>query len=382
MTFLSLKAVATFISAVALTQAAPLAALPCSGDACNQYANSGNVNLGSTTNITPVTNITPITRYQPIVRTFAPIVRSQCRTGYESSCGNDFGDFDDFDYLNSDYTDSPYSGLGNLNRVNPNDCYYAANVGQLRNPYGRLRLTRRSDDDQISDQEPELSSPLFSQLQSDSCQAGQPGCETSIPDQNVDLGSQVEIQPTNQVLPSTTYQNHVQALDANIQAAQAQSSSLSQQNVNLGSNVNIQPATHVLPQTTYQPSVSQLSASIEAEPQQDQSLPHSSVQLGSNVNIAPNVQVRPLTTFQPSISSLPFIINVEPCDSGAISSPSAFDDSFSSLPTNRQDREDFESPMMIPSGNSNPNLLDVEPFTAATTRNSQVIGLGSNAGCL
>ncbi|KAF9353118.1 hypothetical protein BGX26_009093 [Mortierella sp. AD094] len=328
MTFLSLKAASTLVLALAVAQAAPLAARSCSGAECNQSVNSGNVQLGSTTNITPITDITPITRYQPIVQAYAPIVHSECDTGLEDGCNSDYGDYDYSGLGRSDlgYSNYGYSRLGYSDIGNPGLGYYGQtrHYSPIGGLYGRRRFLKRSSDDQSASQESGSGSLLFNQFQSPDCQAGQEGCETSVPAQNVDLGSHVSIQPTNQVYPSTTYQNHVQSLDANIDASEAQSSNLPQQKVDLGSNVSIQPTTKVLPQTTYQPSVNQLTTSIQAAPQQDQSLPQSSVQLGSHVSIAPSVQVHPLTTFQSSITSLPFIINSEPCTSDISSLPSSY----------------------------------------------------------
>ncbi|KAF9159243.1 hypothetical protein BGX20_003028 [Mortierella sp. AD010] len=309
MTFLSLKAASALALALAIAHAAPLAAR-CVGSECNQAVDSGNVNVGSRTNITPITNITPVTRYQPLVQAYAPIVQSECDTG-----------LDDPYYGNLNFYGRGYSSLSNYGLGYSDLGYPGLNYWDqyrrfrpLRGLYGNRRYFKR--DDKSESQESGSGSLLFSQFQNPKCQdASQEGCETSVPAQHVDLGSHVSIQPTNQVYPSTTYQSHVQSLDANIEASQAQSNNLPQQNVDLGSNVSIQPTTKVTPQTTYQPSVNQLQTSIEAADQEDQSLPQSSVRLGSQVSIVPNVQVHPLTTFQPSITSLPFIINSEPCES-------------------------------------------------------------------
>ncbi|KAF9100505.1 hypothetical protein BGX27_000362 [Mortierella sp. AM989] len=371
MTFLSLKAVSALAFAFIAVQAVPLAAPSYLGDACNQHVNSGNVNVGSTTNITPITDVTPITRYQPIVQAYAPIVHSQCDRGFETAYKSNFG--------GSGYPDLGYSGSSNLGYSNLGYDGHD-NYGQYRHlgdSYSRRRFLKRRDD-QTESQQSEPGSLLFSQLQSNNCPAGQVGCETSVPQQNIDLGSHVNIQPSNQVFPSTTYQNQVQSLDADIQAAQAQSSSLPQQNVNLGSNVSIQPTTQVIPQTTYQPSVNQLTTSVQAAPQQDQSLPQSSVQLGSQVYIAPNVQVRPLTTFQPSITSLPFIINSGPCVSDISTLPS--NSEFSSVSSSGVDQP-FDS-NMASSVSSSSQFSNSMSGRLANTRLSQT-ATGLNAeGCV
>lgn len=47
---------------VALACAAHAVPLGCAGAACYQAAHSGQVDVGSTTNIQPVTNVVPVTR--------------------------------------------------------------------------------------------------------------------------------------------------------------------------------------------------------------------------------------------------------------------------------------------------------------------------------
>ncbi|CAO3565509.1 unnamed protein product [Mortierella alpina] len=304
----TLKITAAIVLALVSVQAAPTLERRILGSDCYQSASSGNVDISSTTNIAPVTEVTPITRYQPYVQTFAPIVDSECDYGGYGRLG----------------------GLGSLGGFGGLEGYGAYGRGYrgYRGAYGRMggfgrgfgtRLLKRAEAEEGEDVEEKKSgSLLFSQFQS------QEACDTSVPAQTIDMGSQVNIQPTNQVLPETTYQNRVQALDTNIDACAAEASALPQQNVNLGSHVSIQPTTHVNPDTTYQPTVNQLTTSIDAAPQQDQSLPQSSVQLGSSVHIAPEVYVQPLTTFQSSVKSLPFIINAEPCASSYPSGRTAY----------------------------------------------------------
>ncbi|KAI1300372.1 hypothetical protein EDD11_006237 [Mortierella claussenii] len=48
------------------------------GGTCEQSAGSGNINLGSSTNIAPVIQVRSIIRYQPGVKMNAPIVQSDC----------------------------------------------------------------------------------------------------------------------------------------------------------------------------------------------------------------------------------------------------------------------------------------------------------------
>ncbi|KAF9345453.1 hypothetical protein BGX26_003108 [Mortierella sp. AD094] len=237
--------------------------------ACSQSVDSGSTSLGSTVNAVPITNVSPINRYRPIIQAFAPIVQSEC--------DDRFGDDDvDGGLYGSDYNNYDGSILGSA--------------------YGSgSQLYRRDSAFSDPSSDPSLSAP-YSSLDSASSDFDmgqqdqqQSDCDTSVPYQNVDLGSSVDVIPSTQVAPSTFYRPQVSSLESDIQAAPAQSSSLPQQNVDLGSNVSIQPITHVLPQTTYQPQVHQMTTSIEAAPQQDQPLPESSVHLGSNVLITPTV---------------------------------------------------------------------------------------------
>ncbi|KAF9907380.1 hypothetical protein BX616_000428 [Lobosporangium transversale] len=308
MASISLKLTVALVLAAASVQAVPIR------DACYQVADSGNVDVSSSTNIKPITDVTPITRYQPIVKAFAPLVDSECDY-YDKGLYGGY-DYDNYPYsrygrgyCGRGYYGRTYSPLDPLNarrfvkRQDPNQTTIGATAGA---PTGNVPESGTAPESEAATC-PSSGSLLFKQFQAPA------DCQASIPAQNVDMGSQVLIQPTNKVLPSTTYQSHVQSLDSNIAAAPAQSSSLPQQNVDLGSNVFIQPTTQVLPKTSYQPEVNQLTTQIDAAPQQDQSLPQSSVLLGSQVHISPNVHVKPLTTFQPTIESLPFIIHAAPC---------------------------------------------------------------------
>ncbi|KAF8981073.1 hypothetical protein BGZ52_003239 [Haplosporangium bisporale] len=308
--------IASALALLVLAQAAPLVAR-CVGSACDQAAQSGNVEIGSTTNIAPVTNVTPITNYQPIVQANAPIVQSDC---YNSHGYGGFGDYGlDLGGLGGHGDLGGYGGFGGYGGIGGYGMggLYSNRLARFsRYGYGRgLNKRAAMDDTSAMDQAPQ-GNLLFSQFQSPSASACAPGdsaCVANLPQQTVDLGSSVSAVPQTNVMPTTTYQSQVQALDSNIQAAPAQQNSLPQQSVNLGHNTFIQPTTQVLPQTSYQPTVNQLTTDIQAAPVQDQSLPQSSVQLGSSVNIAPSVTVTPLTTFQPSIQSLPIIINSAPC---------------------------------------------------------------------
>ncbi|KAG0089458.1 hypothetical protein BGZ93_009180 [Podila epicladia] len=304
--------IASALALLVVVQAVPLVSR-CVGSACHQAASSGNVDVGSTTNIAPVTNVTPITNYQPIFHANAPIVSSDC-------------------YHHGIYGGLDYGGLGGGG-------LYGNRIARFsRYGYGLGLLKRDAIDDARDTMEESLamyqptsqgqqSNLLFSQFQTQppaSCAPTDTACVANLPQQTVDLGSSVSAVLQTNVMPSTTYQSQVQSLDSNIQAAPAQQSSLSEQSVNMGHNTFIQPTTQVLPQTSYQPTVNQLTTDIQAAPVQDQSLPQSSVQLGSSVNISPSVTVHPSTTFQPSIQSLPFIINSAPCvDSSAFAGASS-----------------------------------------------------------
>ncbi|KAG0352040.1 hypothetical protein BG005_008464 [Podila minutissima] len=298
--------IASALALLVVAQAAPLVAR-CVGSACYQTASSGNVDVGSTTNIAPVTNVTPITNYQPIFHANAPIVSSDC-------------------YQHGVYGGLDYGGLGGIGGLYGNRLARFSNYG-----YGLGLRKRDTMEDSLamyqSAPQGQQGNLLFSQFQAQaptSCAPTDTACIANLPQQTVDLGSSVSAVPQTNVMPSTTYQSQVQSLDSNIQAAPAQQSSLPEQSVNMGHNTFIQPTTQVLPQTSYQPTVNQLTTDIQTAPVQDQSLPQSSVQLGSSVNIAPSVIVRPLTTFQPSIQSLPIIINAAPCvDSSAFAGASS-----------------------------------------------------------
>ncbi|KAG0001813.1 hypothetical protein BGZ80_006114 [Entomortierella chlamydospora] len=235
-----------------------------------QSVNSGSTSLGSTVNAIPITNVNPINRYQPVIQAFAPIVQSECYGDYDGSIlGPDYG------WGSQLYRRD--SGLSDTSSYSTLNAPYSSPLDSSSSDYGM---------------------GLWGQGQSD--------CDTSVPSQNVDLGSSVSVIPSTQVAPSTFYQPHVSSLESNIQAASAQSNYLPQQDVDLGSNVSIQPTTQVLPQTTYQLGVHQLTTSIEAASQDDQSLPQSSVQLGSNVLITPTVDlvVRTLVDLHPTPPSL------------------------------------------------------------------------------
>ncbi|KAG0341301.1 hypothetical protein BG004_006086 [Podila humilis] len=305
---MTLKIASALVLLALAAQSAPFHPGGCVGSACDQSASSGNVDVGSTTNISPVTNVTPITNYQPIVQAHAPIVSSDC---YDHGIYGGYGDY------------IPYGGAGGYHGSD-----YIGRGGLYGNRWARLArygvnrpgLFKRQETSAATDQTPaqQAGSLLFSQFQSSpsQCPAGDTACIANLPQQTVDLGSSVSAVPETNIQPSTTYQSRVQSLDSNIQAAPAEQSSLPQQAVNLGYNTVIQPTT--------QPTVNQLTTDIQAAPAQDQSLPQSSVQLGSSVNIAPSVTVQPLTTFQPSIQSLPFIINAAPCvDTSAFAGTSA-----------------------------------------------------------
>ncbi|KAF9306519.1 hypothetical protein BG003_000997, partial [Podila horticola] len=72
MTFM-LKLTSAIVALACVANAVPLG---CASGSCYQAAHSGQVDVGSTTNIQPVTNVVPVTRYQPVVQAYAPIVQS------------------------------------------------------------------------------------------------------------------------------------------------------------------------------------------------------------------------------------------------------------------------------------------------------------------
>ncbi|KAG0237522.1 hypothetical protein BGW42_000732 [Actinomortierella wolfii] len=258
----------------------------CAGGACEQSVNSGSVQLGSSTTIFPETNVIPITRYQPYVKSYAPIIDSEC--------------------------DYPFGGYGGNGRYGG----YGGYGGYI--DYGNFELGSRGLSNLFKRQmDPSLQMQQQTQVAPDCVPSATVSCDIPLPQSNVEMGSQVGIVPSTQVMPQIFYQGAVQSLAANINAAAAEASVLPQESVNLGSNVDIQPVTQVLPQTFYQPVLNSLATDIQAAPAQDYNLPQSSATLGSTVGIVPVTTVRPLTVFQPSIQSLPFIINAQTnCEQG------------------------------------------------------------------
>ncbi|KAF9429916.1 hypothetical protein BGZ76_001061 [Entomortierella beljakovae] len=359
MTFAILKLTSTLLAAACAIQAAPVADRGCIGDACNRSIQSGNVNLGSTTNIVPITQVTPITRYQPIVQSFAPIVQSEnaCDDNFVDNGLSDptlprsmqfnslnrgnslaYGQSSDLDMLsmfprrrfnsNADgftrfgrstfmdrMNDARFNSdfvrfaPGRINRVNIDNVnnnrlnFDDINIDRFNVNHFSKRDIVGSDDDQLD----------VDAIKSDCVPSATESCDQSLPIGSTNMGSYVEVKPSQRILPSTVYQGRVQSLDTNIQSAPAQESTLSRSNVNMGSNTFIQPVTKVIPNTTYQPSVSQKATSIEAAGPLDLNLARSSVTLGSSVLIRPTTTVEPLTVFQPTIQSLPFVINDEGC---------------------------------------------------------------------
>ncbi|KAF9205579.1 hypothetical protein BGZ49_003833 [Haplosporangium sp. Z 27] len=332
MTFAILKITSALLVVACAVQAAPIVERSCVGDACNQSIRSGNVNLGSTTNIVPVTQVVPITRYQPIVQSYAPIVQS------ETSCDDD--NLYDTQYLSPSYGNYMHYRQGSdadMMMMPPYD-HFRYNMDRFdmghynsfdRLPYMDRMNNWRFDRDNTrfnsnnrnfnrvnkrdvakSDEEDQMN---MHNVKSDCVPSETDSCEQSLPVSTTDMGSYVTVKPTNAILPSTVYQGHVKSESAEIDAAPAQYSSLSRSHVNLGSNTMIEPVTKVLPHTTYQPSVSQKATTIEAVGPSDQSLARSSVSMGSSVTIRPTTFVEPQTIFQPSIQSLPFVISDEGC---------------------------------------------------------------------
>ncbi|KAF9972545.1 hypothetical protein BGZ73_004315 [Actinomortierella ambigua] len=295
-----LKISATLALLACAAHAAPLYQdASCGGSACDQSAHSGSVSLGSSTNIFPETNVVPITRYQPYVKSYAPVVDSECYYPYGG-----YGGFGGYGSLGD------YGGLGGFGGYGGLGGYDDIGYGALAGLRGRSGLFKRQADPSLQAQGSQ--GPVSGCVPSETV-----SCDLTLPQSTVALGSQVGISPSTQVTPQTFYQDAVQSLSVNIDAAAAQTSVLPQESVSLGSNVDVQPVTQVLPQTFYQPALNSLATDIQAAPAQDVALPQSSVTLGSNVGIVPVTTVRPLTVFQPSIQSLPFIINAQTnCDQG------------------------------------------------------------------
>lgn len=250
MTIALIKATTALLALTCAIQAVPLG---CTGNACYQAASSGNVNLGSATNIFPITQVTPITRYQPIVQGLVPIVQSEC---FQGLGGSAFG--------------SSMLDLG------------------LHQP---LFMKRRLGGGK-------------KMLRPDCVPSAADSCETSLVSGTTELGSSVIAVPSNMVLPSTVYQGRVQSQAPQVFAAPAEHTRLGASNVDLGSSTLIQPTTHVIPNTVYQPSVENKGTIIESE-DGGRSLARSSVELGSQTTIRPTTYVEPLTVIRPKIQTLP-----------------------------------------------------------------------------
>ncbi|KAF9165948.1 hypothetical protein BGX20_000397, partial [Mortierella sp. AD010] len=285
MTSAILKIASTLLIVACAVQAAPVAERGCVGDACNQSVQSGNVNLGSTTNIVPVTQVVPITRYQPIVQAYAPIVQAEadCDERDESS-----------QYIWPHYRHymNYYPGPGEEMMAT----YPYRRYGDHMDQYGRMHrlhdITRFNRGDMNSEDisgnrlgkrhvAPEMSEDEEQMGMQDTKEGCVPSatesCKQSVPISKTDMGSYVSVQPSNVILPSTVYQGHVQSKEANVYATPEQHNTLAHHHVELGSNTMIQPVTKVFPQTTYQPSVDQKATTIEAAEQSDLSLTRSSV---------------------------------------------------------------------------------------------------------
>ncbi|KAG0032346.1 hypothetical protein BGZ82_006577 [Podila clonocystis] len=251
MTIALIKAAATLLVLTCAIQAVPL---DCTGNACYQSASSGNVNVGSATNISPVTNVTPI------IQGLAPIVHSDCSQGLASPFGSSMLD------------------LG------------------LRQP---LFMKRRL--------------PTEKKLRPECVPSTADSCEQSLDPGTTELGSFVTAVPSNVVLPSTVYQGRVQSQAPEVFAAPMEHTRLGSSKIDLGSSVLIQPATHVIPSTVYQPLVENKGTIIESETSERQNLARSSVELGSQTTIRPTTFVEPLTVIRPKIKTLPADISELGC---------------------------------------------------------------------
>ncbi|KAG0091392.1 hypothetical protein BGZ92_000795 [Podila epicladia] len=173
MTFI-LKVASAIVAFACVANAVPLG---CPSGACYEAAHSGQVDVGSTTNIQPVTNVVPVTRYQPVVQAFAPIVQSAC-PGTLASHG----------LLSSD----PMFGLGSRRPL------FMDSIG----------------------------TPMFKRDHLEQMKM-RPGCVPSVQDSclisldsgTTDLGSNVIATPSNVIRPSTVYQGRVQSQGPEVEAA-------------------------------------------------------------------------------------------------------------------------------------------------------------------
>ncbi|KAF8931992.1 hypothetical protein EDD21DRAFT_416052 [Dissophora ornata] len=277
----------------------------CTESECSQSVGSSNVNLGSTTNIVPVTQVTPITRFQPIIQSYAPIVES------EASCEQSPAGLVFAGPLHHGYM---LPSMGPAFEPMWGSDRFRYNV-DLIDRLSRLRFLRRMEylrsNPAIINNSGIINRVEKRHVAPECVPSATETCEQSLATSTTDMGSVVKAIPSTVVLPSTVYQGHVKAKEAQVYAAAAQHTDLKQSDVNLGSNVYIQPATKVIPKTTYQPSVDQKATVVEMAAPENESLARSSVSLGSTVTIRPVTTIEPLTIYQPEIKSLPFIIHDE-----------------------------------------------------------------------
>ncbi|KAF9430988.1 hypothetical protein BGZ94_000934 [Podila epigama] len=303
-----LKLATALVAIACVVHAAPTGQA-CPGGACFQSASSGQIDVGSTTNIVPVTQVTPVTRYQPIVQALAPIVQSEC--------GQPLGGagFDQQQQQQQQqqpqqmmFPQQPQQEQGPSPMMG--GFGYARGFGRpmYLSRAGRM-MVKRHHHLQKQEQHEAERKMMF---RPDCVPSATDSCLVSLESGKTDLGSSVVAVPSNIIKPLTEYQGRVQSKGPEVYAAEAQHAQLSQSNVNIASETKIQPETHVRPEVTYQPEVENKATLIESEAS-DASLARSSVSLGSTVTIRPVTKVEPLTTFQPKVMSLPFIIKDYGC---------------------------------------------------------------------
>ncbi|KAF8960487.1 hypothetical protein BGZ46_001571 [Entomortierella lignicola] len=282
------------------------------GQECNLSVSSDNVSLGSTMNIVPVTQVTPVTQYQPIIQLYAPLFESLDTSSRNVPFwGNEGVVYFRQLPISRDMRLGDERFARTVDRVERlNRFGFLERIEDLHPSFvsiGERRIVNRFDRRDATFEDDQSNGNVRQKCVSSETQT----CEETVPSSTTDLGSIVTVAPSDQVLPSTVYQGHIQSNAAKIYAAETRHTNLRQSNVNLGSNTFIQPVTKVIPSTIYQPSVHQKTTVIEADEPEYQSLPRSSVSLGSTVTIRPVTTVEPLTIYQPRIESLPFIIDDE-----------------------------------------------------------------------
>ncbi|KAG0099107.1 hypothetical protein BGZ93_009189 [Podila epicladia] len=238
MTFTLIKTIATLLSFTCTIQAVPLG---CAGSACYQSASSGNVKVGSATNLFPVTNVTPLTRYQPIVQ-------SECSHGRGSPLGSSMLDLGS---LHQPLFTKRH--MSSEKHLRP-DCIPSAAdscelaLDSVTAAPSNVILPSTVYQGRVQSQAPEV--------------FASPAEHSRLGSSNVELGGSALIQPVTHVAPSTVYQPSVENKSTIIESETGEHQSLAGSSVDLGSQTTIRPTTYVEPLTVIRPRIKTLTATV------------------------------------------------------------------------------------------------------------------------